>query len=307
MSRLAAVVLVACLVLTAGCGGFSASSNDPAPDREPYGVEESVDASVEEETEGEQLLPGLTTEGLTNVANLRKVHGDAIGNETFTVRTETESLSDSENESEPRTTETTRYVDPDAGTVFGVTRINQSDADPGSGVDRSPIRAVEQWHGDETLTRFEFENGSVEYPSSGDGSVSRNETVRQAMTGPVVSLGSLENTTTVGTVDAEDGTYYVVEGSMNDSSAIEDGTTREVEVRALVREDGLVRQTVVNQSYGGDGERTTINETIEIVDVGETTVERPDWYDEALAAQPAESASEEANETSGGARTANET
>ncbi|WP_114576787.1 hypothetical protein [Saliphagus sp. LR7] len=306
MSRLA-VVLVACLVLTAGCGGFSASSNDPAPDREPYGVEESVNASTEEETGGEQLLPGLTTEGLTDEIHLQEAHRDAIDNETFTVRTETESLDESANGTEPRTTKTTSYVDPDAGTVFGVTRINRSDADSGSGVDRSAIRAVEQWHGDETLTRLEFENGSVEYPSIANQSMSRNETIRQAMERPLVFIGSLENTTTVGAVDAEDGTYYVVEGSMNDSSAIEDGTTREVEVRALVREDGLVRQTVVNESYDTRGERTTINRTIEIVDVGETTVERPDWYDEALAAQPEESESGGSNETPGGARTANET
>ncbi|WP_157972461.1 hypothetical protein [Saliphagus sp. LR7] len=129
----------------------------------------------------------------------------------------------------------------------------------------------------------------------------------EAMERSLALLRGIRNTTTVGAVDAEDGTYYVVEGSRNDSSAVENGGGTEIEVRALVREDGLVRQTVVNESYDMDGERTTTNRTVEIVDVGETVVERPDWYDEALAAQPEESGSDETNETPGGVGATNET
>lgn len=282
MSRLA-VVIVALLVVLAGCGGFSGGSDEP--DRELYGVEEQVTASTGER-EGEELLPGLTTAGLTDPEALREAHLEVIDNRSHTVRATTEYVVKMGNETTREVVEWTIRVDPEAGVVFEV--IDGSTDGNGSaslfGIERN--RTEERWFGDRTLFRTEYEDGTVEYLASEEVEmVTEERMVRasQLLFGP---LGGTEGTDsrelpTVGAVEAEDGTYYVVERHEN---APAEGGTESTDVRTLVREDGLVRQTVFERVSIEDEGRTTVNRTIEIVDVGETAVERPDWYDDALEA-----------------------
>ncbi|MXV62646.1 hypothetical protein GS429_11335 [Natronorubrum sp. JWXQ-INN-674] len=66
MRRTAVVVLVALVVVTAGCGTFDSSPEpDPDPDREPYEVDDEFEP---------RLVPGLTEDGVSDGAALANEH-----------------------------------------------------------------------------------------------------------------------------------------------------------------------------------------------------------------------------------------
>lgn len=276
MSRLA-VVLVILLVLLAGCSGFTGGN---APEREPYGVEEPVNATVEE-SEPEDLLPGLTTDGVTNPDALLEAHHEAVSNASYTIETETVYVTETENGTVRQVIEGETNVDSERGVAYEVvSQYTEGNGSEGVLPDR-PNQTVERWFGEETLFRAELENGTVEYPYTGR-TIDPEEWISSSLLGP---LRTVENTTTVGAVEAEDGTYYVVEAHENRTDDGERivGVDRR-DVRTLVREDGLVRQTVSEGVFGEGGDRTTLDSESEVTTVGETEVERPDWYDDAVEA-----------------------
>lgn len=283
VSRLG-VVLVVCLVLMAGCSGLS--GGDETADREPYGVEEPVNASVEED-EPEELLPGLTTEELANTHALREAHEEAIGNQSYTIEAETVYVTEEGNETVREVVEATTYVDPEAGIVHEIQSYTGAD-ETGGFVDQQN-QTIEQWIGEEFLFRVEYENGTVEYMPTPVERVSVEERIEQLSLRLLDPLQTVEETTTTGAVESTDGTYYVVEGQQNASNEIgQSGGIQETEARTLIRDDGLIRQTVTEQTIGEGDERTVVEGTTEIIAIGETTVERPGWYEEGIEAQPEE-------------------
>lgn len=282
MSRLA-VALVALLVVMAGCSGLS-GGNSP-PDREPYGVDEQVNTPVEEEPE--ELLPGLTTEGVTNVREIRETHSETIGNRTYTIEYRHEYVVEENNKTFRQWSNMTIYIDPEAETVR---QVNHRQIEADSPTADEPNMTIDQWFGEQQVTRTEFENGTVEYTPRRSARTGREQISRAE--GPLFSpLGSDVETTVAGAVDAEDGTYYVINGSEHASG---DDTkygqdNRTVDMQGFIREDGLVRQTAVeDELVTEDGRRTAITQTTEITAIDNTTVERPDWYEDALEAQPEE-------------------
>ncbi|WP_255168552.1 hypothetical protein [Natrononativus amylolyticus] len=75
----ARTVVVVLLVVLAGCGGFADGT-----DREPYGVDEPVDP------EPEELLPGVTADGVSDPEQLHAAHFDALEDDVYeqtTIRT----------------------------------------------------------------------------------------------------------------------------------------------------------------------------------------------------------------------------
>ncbi|WP_114576519.1 hypothetical protein [Saliphagus sp. LR7] len=280
MSRLA-VALVVLLVSLAGCSGLSDEGGPP--DREPYGVDEPVNPSIEDGSEG--LLLGLTTEGVTNPDALFEGHHEAIADTPYTIETETVYVTETENGTVRQVIEGETYVDPEAGVALESNRqYTEGNGSEGAFPDQRN-RTVERWFGTETLARTESENGRVGYPYMG-WSYEPMEWVAGTLLGALETVG---NTTTVGAVEAEDGRYYVVEGRGNRSEEF-DGTSRVriVDVRALVRDDGLIRQVVSERAVERTDGRTVVDSSVEVTGVGETSVERPAWYDDALEAQPEE-------------------
>lgn len=275
MSRLA-VVLVALLVALAGCGGFSGGPDES--DRGPYGVEETVNASTEED---EKLLPGLTTAGLTDPDALREAHLEAIDNRSHTVRATSEYVLRQGNGTTREVVERTISVDPEAGVVFEVIERSREGNGSVAYLGFEENRTDERWFGDRTLLRTEHGDGTVEYVASGEVEMATEERMVRAsrpLFDPLADLDARE-IPIAGAVEAEDGTYYVIESHGN--APAEEGT-ESTDVRTLVREDGLVRQTVFERVAIENDAQTSVNRTVEVVDVGETTVERPDWYGEAI-------------------------
>lgn len=176
-------------------------------------------------------------------------------------------------------------VDPEAGLVEEVIH-QQFEGNPSTPLLISNLyvtdganRTVERWFGNTTVSRTEFENGSVEYRAFEEGMWTPDTRIEQVSSRLLTSLQNAGETTTASMVDAEDGIYYVIEAGDNISED-EMGSNQpehEIEARTLVREDGLIRQTVVGQVTVVENEdRTVINQTTEIADIGETSVERPD-------------------------------
>lgn len=280
VSRIA-IAFVVLLVVLAGCSGFSTGSDDP--DREPYNVEDPVSPSIEEK-DGEELLPGLTTAGLTDSDELQDAHLEAVDNRSHTIREVSEFVVERNNETSRQAIERTIYVDPNDEVVYHVTEQSTDGEGPHQYLQIEQNQTEERWFGDGTVIRTEYEDGEVDYLASEEVEMATDERMAQASQPLFGPLQNPDRMTTAGAIEAEDGTYYVLENDANESI---DSEIEEFDVRTLVREDGLVRQTVFErvteseQVQGADNERVSVTHTVEIDDIGETNVERPDWADDA--------------------------
>lgn len=283
MSRLGIALLVL-LVLMAGCSGFS--DGNGAPDREPYGVDERISASIDENEE--ELLPGLTTEGLTNTTALREVHEEAIGNQSYTIESKTEYVTEDGNKTTREGVEVATSVDPEAEVIYEVQEYSTDDGETDGFVGIQRNQTIKQWIGEKVFVRIEYEDGTIEYMPAPSDPVSVEDRLEQTSLRLLDPLQYPQETTTIGVVDSEEGTYYVVEdreNRSNETSQVIGGQLEEIDVRMLIREDGLIRQTIAERLIAQNDKQTAIEQTIEITAINETTVERPNWDDEALKAQ----------------------
>lgn len=92
----------------------------------------------------------------------------------------------------------------------------------------------------------------------------------------LASLETLDNAT-VETVTRDGEQLYKLTQSLPDTQI---ATNRSVEL--LVSENGVIREMEWRTVQSGPNGEMRIVRRIEITNVGETTVERPDWYDEAV-------------------------
>ncbi|MFB6269671.1 MAG: hypothetical protein ABEH83_06990, partial [Halobacterium sp.] len=85
-------------------------------------------------------------------------------------------------------------------------------------------------------------------------------------------------TTIVGSETGDGETVYHVVGNASGDTTFRGQQVSDFEVDARVTGEGVVRQ--LNVTYERNG--TRVERTISFSGVGETTVERPEWYDTAL-------------------------
>ena len=299
MSRVALTLFAVCLLtLTAGCSGLG---GDEPTDRDPYGVDETLESSTptdppQEPASPDYLLPGLTADEVVDGSAFYDGHVDALENRTYIHRVEGE------------------YVDRN-GTTTGqfelVVEESRSDQ-PALAVKRvegehvgidEGVRA--HWVGDgERFVRIETANGSVEYS---------RDAPRQIWT-PVVwildSLSTAENVT-VSAIDEDDGSEggdedgvgdgnehengnetngYHIEGQNADAPVtFEASTSYTIEVTANA--DGLVTAyTLAGIADADEGLEYVEQGTYTISD--EITLERPEWVEDARDELEGESSEE---------------
>lgn len=263
------VAVVALLVLAGCSSGFGSDR----PDRDPYGVDEPVNAST---SDLEGALPGLTTDELEDVNELREAHRGVLGNRSYRVYTRTDYTS--ENGSTSYALEQQEHIDygsrefyvhsEERGAYPGIRRRGTVD-------DLDENRTIELWiDRDHHLQRTEFENGTVSYDDEIRSSLTSGESrIFRA-------LHSIEESS-VGSATIEGDEYHVVEGESNERYW--PGTTNQnVTATVYVHESGLVRHYRLEGDILVDGEELRVREEVTLYDGGETSVEPPGWYEEAI-------------------------
>ena len=244
------IVLVVLLMVVAGCGGMLGDDTD----REPYAVESDDD-------ESEELIPGLTNEGVTSSSTLWLAHVDGV--------------SDTAYERSDRTT-----IRDENGTLSSARETQTTVADGGSPVltvfestDEWPQSAI--WYGENTtVSRHVDENGSV------------NLNIHSDLSPPDPTLAvdplSLYDAVDTVTVNGSDEmTRYHLTGT-GDVSGYENAT-----FEVVLDENGIVKEFVFEGETTHDGEPMTREFYTNFASVDESIhLEEPDWVKEAQEESP---------------------
>ena len=218
--------------------------------------------------------PGLDDDAVTDASALVRAHTSALESRSFTVRSTT----------------TTRPPDDDYRVVLNRTwRVDPTGPFRGSVVGTSEAvgDAPERYarHPDE---RASWREGTTTYrrvSADGDATYRRvglfNASVKLSAALQRQTLYRL-NTRTEATVTpvTQDGSrLYRIDAQLNDTAV-----TTNASMTLLVDTDGIVRTIRTNRTVQYRSGNRVVTRTVRIEDVGATTVERPDWYPEAVDA-----------------------
>jgi hypothetical protein len=260
--RWLSTVAVVVLLLTAGCNAFVGADATDRATVTPAPVPTAPEPATPDPP------PGVTTDGLENVALLSAAHRQALNGTTYTLNERYSEFSTGRNDSRSiRRAETiavespTRYrdemvrvtTDPN-GTVK---RYEQATyADGTSWYERRDNGTVERQRGEVRFSRDKYAYRTAFY-------LNRYAVVNQSSTTVVVRNSSR---------------FYRIRGSGGEIPTTE--RVAEFRIELLVEPDGLVRRFDVQ--YRTEDRFVTYSFWYE--DVGETTVERPTWLDESTPA-----------------------
>lgn len=261
MRQLAALLLIALLVMSAGCSAFDSSPNG---DRDPLTAE------------NDELVPGLTEDGINDTTAFANAHYDALEYGEFE-RTE-QQVRHNESGEVIRTTNTTQTVTEDAARY--VLRV-----DPDSLADPEPdaVMTRETWREDGdrmSITRVTDAAGTTEFYGQNMGLESTSLPVS------LYELSEVEHTVSVGESDSG-AERYRIEGAGN----ITQHSDQHVEFDLLVDSSGLIQTYDITHTMPVDNEEQTWEHVGEFTRDDDFELEEPDWVEEGweeLESQAAE-------------------
>ena len=271
MSRVG-LLFVIVLVLLAGCNGIV---DGDGTDREPYSVPEPIEPAADGandesgEDEPEQLLPGLTVEGIDDVGALQREHQHALDGQPHTVNSTTDARYENGTpyyavEQSAAMTDAERYIIEDI--IAGEQLFSADDGN---------ISRIETWENEtQHVTRFEFENGSVAYEERG-----RFPWVDMEYPLSLLYRESEDITVSAATVDGTP--VYVLEAAEPDPDSVFEAD-EPFAGWAVIDEDGLILQAAVEGTIIQRGETILVEERTTLESVGGTDVEEPPWLEEAV-------------------------
>lgn len=265
--------VIALFALTAGCGGVA----DEAPDREPYGVDETVDSSRVSENAtstdsnadtnsrlGEHRQAGLTTDGIVDELAFFENYRAILENQTHTYLVEKRYVDES-GVVHGKIEQLVR-VDPHDEQVFVVERTTSVETRPEEPVVR------EYWIEERrSIERVDPAEGAVEYNRSWP---------RHVRTAPVWVVYALAATDNTNVTELDDTTRL---DGRTSGPLYPFGGDEIIHVRLTVEDDGLIRQYQLEGVTDRYGPELRYTERVTYVDVGATRVERPEWVEKATA------------------------
>lgn len=290
MSRLRVSVLaVVLLVALAGCNGVvdGLSDGPSEQNRDTYDVGEPLEPSLSTPTPApdEDAPSGISADAVYDLEELWAEHRAQLDGRSYSAYVE--SVARDANGSEVYAVEQRSEFDYNASWHYIVeeTRGNLSlaysarrSADPGSiGTHLSDADAVtvEHWFDPRSpYQRIEAENGSVTHVVGFEIPVLPGDWRLRN------SLPAVENAT-VDRREYREGAYYVVSAEEVDPRS-EFVADEPFSLTLFVAPDGLIEHYRLEGTVRVDGRDLRIVEGMSLSDVGETAVERPDWYEAAL-------------------------
>jgi len=235
------------------------------------GVGPAGDARTNQANETE-FPPGLNESGVTDPLALVERHRATLRDTSYA--TSTSVTFRRPNGTLVSETETTARVAPDGELFYVASTGSETNATRPLGVDHYRIEA---W--------ANATDAVVADTFRGDDPQFRHVAREDAPLGPDTNwellysaLGTAE-TELVGTVERDGETLYkVASGSPTGEAVLGEAS----DFSALVGPDGVVHSFQTTQRSTLDGEPVLVSTTMQVTQVGTTTVERPDWYDRAV-------------------------
>ncbi|WP_115863169.1 DUF7537 family lipoprotein [Halorussus litoreus] len=238
------LLAICCLVALAGCTGGLPGGDEPTLDDVSY--------------------PDGVSENGTNVSALSTAHSEALENESFGLTVDAS---------------------------VNASSINQSiRIDAAVGADRDNIRADTNASGQQTsmyltpetrYTRVATDDG-VTYDAQ-----ERTPTAMQLVPASYSGASYLDqfagmaNATPTDVREVNGTTLVVLEADGSTATDNESANLVDYNATLLVDEQGVVHSMTVELAATSQGQRSTTRLSMDIYDVGETTVEDPSWLDEA--------------------------
>jgi hypothetical protein len=267
MRRALGMVLIAVLVVLAGCSGvLGGGGGEPTETVTPA----AVPTDEPTPTPVPRLAPGLTRQGIENASALIGAHTSLLQNRSFTQKSNTTGVA--QNGSSLFQTISTSRSGPAGEKVYTVSERNGSYGSPS---DLSfPVR-TEVWANDERLFRKRtYANGTATYDrfeqrygASGAGLIYLLEPFGTA-------------NTSVTTRERNGTTLYLVQGESQGESAFRQGN---VSLRLLVDSRGLIHSYRTVREIPSDESLARVVSETRISKVGATDApERPSWVGEAM-------------------------
>jgi hypothetical protein len=267
MDRPLLVVAVALLAVTAGCSGFGGQSPTTTADRTTDAKPQSTTTGEPTQTQPAVAAPGFEGERLVQPLALADAHRQVLAGSSFTRRSERTTRDGGETASETTTLRVENESRWFAAQTFDVAGfLNASDG------------FLQQYAaGDYAYYRFDKGSGNVSYGAR----LNRWGEEVSAGAPPVMGQRFARDYVYAAFTTASWTTVAGEERSGGNASG--DTTFRgepvsDFEVRANVTGEGFVRDLGVSYEQGG----TAVERTISFSGVGDTHVERPEWYDTAL-------------------------
>jgi hypothetical protein len=320
MKRAACIVSVVCLVVLGGCSGFAAGpgpgpgAGGPQGDRSNGGGGGGTDRSepaanvtpapVPAVEKDRALAPRLDEAGVTNASTLAAAHEAALRETSYTVRTN-RTRTDVNGTLRQRVRATVR-VGPN-GSYNARYEFAQRPSWQATG--GPAVVRIGYFAGDgQAIQAVALANGTTQYevlPAELAASIRRSlagrgERYERLLTGAKTRVASrtTRGDTRLFGVEATD----VMVGYFG--SAGPRGDPRDATLSLLVDERGLVRRHWLTYAASTETNATVrTTETVRYSDVGETTVERPPWYDAARRVMNRSVESNGTNRTTGANRT----
>lgn len=301
----ALTLLVAAMLLLAGCNNLPSGGTAPpttageSPSGTTIGAIDKTTSTDETtrttQTTGEandtnesesQLAPGLTKSGVTDATLLADAHAAVLANTSYTAESQRLASNGTGNQNATvvvlSRTNTTTKVAHEPTRVFW-----RYDFSGNASVTPAFPQDIEVWSGEnETFEAVEGQNGTTYRESNGRGvSVASARTGRDTLS---VLFGSLNTSVTRTTTQNGTTLYRVNSTGVADNATLASlfgvESASNVSMTALVDSDGLVHEYHVEYDATSGNRTWHVSQTSRFTALGETTVERPPWYDEAVNA-----------------------
>lgn len=301
--RTALTLLTVAMLVLAGCNNIPSGGSAPpttAPDSSATttigGLDETTTTATTESPDttqtndqSDQLAPGLAESGVIDAAELADAHAAVLVNTSYTTDGQRHVWNGSANRSENATSEMASFrVNSTTKVVHDPTRVFWSYDTAGNASVTPAVFPgdIEVWSGENrTFEAVEGPNGTTYRESNGRGvSVASARTGRDSL---ATLFGALNTTVTE---TSQNGTtlYRVNSTGVSDRDALASLFAAEsvsnVSMTALVDSDGLVHEYHVEYDAATGNRTWQVSQTTRFSALGQTTVERPSWYGEAVNA-----------------------
>jgi hypothetical protein len=265
MRRAAHAALVVMVVL-AGCGGVFGGKEETATL-----TPAAVPTDRPTPTPAPQLAPGLTRAGVTNASALAAAHDAALDGQSFTV-------------------ERTRTYRTGTGIVVRqLTSVTRVAGDGRFRVTRrwtdetAPRREATYFDGERLLVATTDGTNETRYRRTSPAAIADEPAMAGTGGEQIERVFTVADTRIAGRAERNGTAVYRLAPDEDRSNA--SGLDRSVSASAQVTARGLVRSYTFDQRLSAEssGGVAAIVVSTQYNQVGSTTVERPSWYDEAMA------------------------
>ncbi|MXR22037.1 hypothetical protein [Halobacterium bonnevillei] len=275
MARSSLVVAIALLAVTAGCAGFGGQSTTTTD--APETTAEPTRQTTAEPTQTQPVIaaPGFNSGTLVDPLALADAHAGWLSGKSFA----------REDNQTTRTAGNTSWI----ATTIRVENASRWETRQAFSATHSYTDSGGEIHQYANATyvysRAESGDGNVSYNVQPNGwadasSPNSHELLEERHArGYVYDVFTTASWTTIVDQTSGDGqTVYRVLGNASGDAQFRGDTVSKFTVEASVTGDGFVQRMDV--SYEEDG--TEVTRTVAFSEVGETTVERPEWFDTAV-------------------------